>query len=80
MIEIKIHKASQAGKPVEPVTIVIDEEIPQFTSLEQQSAFSEMEAHQIEFALVSALPGGTYDLLFAVMCQRKASHLRVPIS
>jgi hypothetical protein len=78
MKTIHIHAAQPAGPhQVEPVEIVIVEELPNFNVLENQDAYCNNEANELEEALINALPGATYDRLFAAMCARKASHLRV---
>jgi hypothetical protein len=77
MKTITIHAAQPGGGAVIPVQIQIDGEVPSFTELAHQDAFCDNEAKGLEEALINALPGATYDRLFAAMCARKASHLRV---
>jgi hypothetical protein len=77
MKTVHIHAAQPGGAPVVPVQIQISEQIPDFTELAHQDVFCDNEAKGLEEALINALPGATYDRLFAAMCARKASHLRV---
>lgn len=85
MDTLRIHAAQPLpldnGKPV---TIIIAETLPDFSlysdatqGLKDQDAFTQDEAEKLERALYKALPGATYDRLFAVMCQRVATHFRV---
>jgi hypothetical protein len=77
MKTIHIHAAQPGSAPVVHVEIQIVEAIPDFKELEIQDAHCNNEAKALEEALINALPGSTYDRLFAAMCARKASHLRV---
>lgn len=70
------------GFAVRPVRITIKEPVPPTASADsagadqRQTLFTEEAAH-LEEALRNALPGGTYDALFARMAARKASALVV---
>ena len=76
-MDVKFHKAQPTVIPVELVNIIIDEEIPNIKSLEQQDDFCFDEATRLENALYWSLPGATYDRLFSAMCIRKELHFRV---
>jgi hypothetical protein len=78
MSELAICKAQPTGKEkVEPLTVIVAETLPAFEKLAEQDLFTSTEANRLEQALYNTLPGATYDRLFAAMCLRKASHLRV---
>ncbi len=71
-------------KPVEPVTIRIHEEIPDFGRRENVDDMLDAAVHcyrdqgrALADALFSALPGGTMDELIARLFERRASLFRV---
>lgn len=65
-------QAARPDKPVEQVTIEIDDEIPA-----SGVAFEE-QARTLASVLWETLPGGTIDALIAEMLKRRASKYRVP--
>jgi hypothetical protein len=78
-VGIVVAKAQPTVKdePVVDASIVIDQQMPEFTDLDRAAAFYEEQAQMIEHLLYKTLPGGTYDRLAVAMLRRKASHFRV---
>jgi hypothetical protein len=64
-------------KEVESATIVIDNQLPEFTTFEEWDAVAEKEARTLEEALYTTLPGGIYDRLAGEILHRVVSHFRV---
>lgn len=81
-MSIDVHRADtiRSDRPVEPVSIHLSLEMPDlpYGSEKGPGALMDADAHAIHDALKAALPGGTYDRLFAVMAGYVASNLRVP--
>lgn len=80
----KIHRAQSDSQPV---TIVIDEQLPELERfgdeplsewLQRSAERFNKEGRRLEEALHCALPGGTYDRLLGYMLARKASHFVTP--
>ena len=78
MKTLQIHKAQQTLPDVEvpSVSVVIDEEIQDYTLKEAQLKYRLDAAYLCDF-LHDALPGGTFDKLLIAMLERKASHFKV---
>ena len=85
MKEIQIGKAhSDTDIPLEGVTIIIDCEVVAQADYargweELQRNVHEAQAKELDEALISALPGGTYNRLLARMLERKAGLLIIPL-
>lgn len=80
---VKVARAEPTGdRMLFDWTIQISEPIPPFkdesTYFEQSRAFHYEQAARLHYALLSGLPGGTLDQLFALMATERASVLRVP--
>lgn len=76
-----IYKAQRIGemRQVPDLNIAATVEIPRMPTLDEQREIHYMNAMTIEQALFDSLPGGTYDQLAALMLQRVASNLVVPL-
>lgn len=74
MNEYHFYKARPVGKnEVESKVISFDQDVPNFTTLEQARLSYEQDAVAIEKVLFNVMPGGSYDQLLAAMLKRKAS-------
>jgi hypothetical protein len=60
----------------EPVTIIIDDSIPNHTYLSESERFHDRQAAELEKALYNSLPQGTYDRLAILFASRKVSLYR----
>jgi hypothetical protein len=84
MKTIRAFKAQPivAARPVESLTIVIDEAIPDRTRIHDALAAAQevfaTDAYALARALRAALPGGTLDALTAELLKMKATSLVVP--
>lgn len=77
---LKIYKASPVGgRTVPDLVLLVEDEIPSLSSLEDQDRLYEEQATLLADALGASLPGGTIDRLFAVLALRRASSLRVAL-
>ena len=78
MKTIKIAKAEPIGeKEVVPVTIVIDDQIPQNSyPVFNVDAFYSRQAYKLARVLGNSLPQGTLDRLIINLMKRKASLYR----
>jgi hypothetical protein len=89
MITIHLYKARRTlqSKPVNDVTILLTEELPEITGrsgepvsnalARAQSSIYQREAMELAALLLKTLPGGTFDQLLCEMLKIKASHLTV---
>jgi len=79
MKTLKIHKAQRTlkNKEVESMSIVIDEEVPNYRTLEDAGTRYRADAAYLSDALSNSLPGGTFDQLLIFMLQTKASHFKI---
>lgn len=64
---------------VEPLTLVFDFSVPAHEHVEDFRKFYRQAAGELLDAMTEAAPGGLMDALFAELCARKASLLRVPL-
>lgn len=76
-LHIPKAKPIHAGDEVQSVTIILDDETPEFKELHEQDAYYFVRAAELGDALYNALPGGLYDRLLGEMLARKATHFRV---
>ncbi len=74
---INISKAQPLIGEVESVTIVIDKEVLDLESLQEDAKHYQEDATKIVDALEKALPGGTFDRVAAALLAHKASHLKI---
>lgn len=81
METVNIFKAQRIGQHmiVGSVTIVIDEELPEQKTIEDNEAIFQKEAFTLADALLKSLPGGTIDRLVAELLRRKATSFVVPL-
>ena len=79
MKTITVHKAADIGdlSRIESMTIQLATPFPEYKTLDENDNALNADAVTLERALIDHLPGGVYDRLFALMAERKASHLRV---
>jgi len=78
MKTITVHKAGAIGDQyIESTTIQMATPFPEFKTPDENDNALNADAVTLEQALINTLPGGVYDRLFALMAERKASHLRV---
>lgn len=74
-MKIEFYKSqSITSEKVESVTLNFETELPD-KPYSEQASFLDLEATQLEKALVNILPGGTYDRLLTKMLERKHSQL-----
>jgi len=66
-----------SDKPVIDTRIEVIGSLPAIEGMEEHARYFDRQAQQIEEALNSSLPGGTYDRLAGRMLARKATHFRV---
>ncbi|RJP48768.1 MAG: hypothetical protein C4586_08625 [Anaerolineaceae bacterium] len=64
---------------IEPVTIVIEREFPEYKALSQSAEHFEKDADALVGAILTTLPGGTIDRLICKLLQKKASLFVVPL-
>ena len=64
------------GQVPVPVTIIIEDEIPEHITLEQAELFHAAQANRLERVLYKSLPQGTYDRLAILFASRKVSLYR----
>jgi hypothetical protein len=80
MKDIRIDKADEVGG-VQPETTIISidgsPQTPKTMKLDELDQYFQHQAEELEHALFSSLPGGTYDRLAGKMMIRKASNLLV---
>ena len=81
MKKVYIYKAQgiTASEPLEPVVIVLGEQVPNVVDLEEARRIYEREAVKLADVLLSTLPGGTFDQLMDELMKRRATLFRVPL-
>ncbi len=88
MITLHLYKAQRTvqSEPVNDVTIILNEEMPEIIGRSGQSVSEAMdqlrniyqrEANELAALLLKTLPGGTVDQLLCELLRIKASHFRV---
>lgn len=76
---IWIYKACPIGnQPVLPLTIQIDQEIPDCNSLDEARKLYAEQAKILVDALGEVLPGGIFDAVLVALMEKKVSLFRVP--
>ena len=80
MKTINAYRAQDVGNVniVEPFTIVIGEQIPDFQSLEDAEERYKDEAEHIAWALTHSLPGGTLHQLTIKLIEHKLNLFKGP--
>jgi len=80
MITVIANKAQDIGNLniVDSCTIVIEDPIPDFTSLEDAQVKYKHDAARIAYALTHSLPGGTLHQLTIMLLEHKTNLLRIP--
>lgn len=63
-----------AGDVPEPVTIVIDSDIPEHKTLDDTEKFFDGQAQMLVDALYNALPQGTFDRVALLMFAKKIEY------
>ena len=81
MKTVHLYKAQSARDPVESITLVFDEYVPQFSFNERwvdeaRARFTE-QGEELAAALLGVLPGGTVDQLLVALLRHRASVLVV---
>lgn len=79
MKTVRIYKAQPMNEPIESLTIVLDESIPEHPDATLATVHRDFErdAEALAAALCGALPGGTVDALTVELLRRKATSLVV---
>ena len=76
-MKIEFYKSqSITNEEVESLTLSFETELPD-KPFDKMPSYLDLEAVQLESALVNILPGGTYDRLLTKMLERKHSQLIV---
>lgn len=80
MKEVKVHRAQDVGNIniVSPYTIVIEDQIPEFNSLDEAEEKYKGDAAHIVWALTNSLPGGTLHQVLIQLLEHKVNLLRIP--
>lgn len=74
-----IFTAQKVVTEIEPVTIILNRQLPEIEQLGESRRVFEREAITLATALCITLPGGTLDRLIIELLRRKASSLVVPL-
>jgi hypothetical protein len=80
MITVIANKAQDIGNLniVDSCTIVLEDSIPEFESLEDAERKYKHDAARIAYALTHSLPGGTLHQLTIMLLEHKTNLLRIP--
>jgi len=80
MITVIANKAQDIGNLniVDSCTIVLEDSIPEFESLEDAEKKYKHDAARIAYALTRSLPGGTLHQLIVMLLEHKTNLLRIP--
>jgi hypothetical protein len=80
MGDIRLYKAQSMPREqaLPSLTIRIEEEIPKRDTLQQAGAQFADQARLLVDALITSLPGGTFDAILVEMMRRKVSLFVVP--
>ena len=81
MKTVPLHKAQPVARrePVESVTLVFDEEIPDALSFKEYERLYDEQAEQLAAALTAVMPQGVLDRLLGKLMLRRASMLVIPM-
>lgn len=76
---VSIFKAQPTVDPIEPVTILFSDDVPEIKELKDYRPFYIDQGKRLAEALCTTLPGGTLDQLLCELLTRRASLFRVPM-